>query len=299
MLLCGLYPLPIISSANLSVPLRDKNGSKLVASTTQIQNMKYTFILFAIAILSSCSAQHETEQSINLPQADSTALEAKHGIDTLFAYYQKQTEPSKSIGSVSDGRLEHGRIVPFSGDNFCYFDTLIYASKRAFVNQKVLSAMLASYKVLDSVCPNRNFGIMECSNEHGGQIKPHRTHQNGLSVDFMTPLLKSGEPTDELSDLGAQHYLMEFDATGKYLGNKAYSIDFNTVALHLLTLADAAEKNGLKIDKVIWKIELKDELFATENGKKLKAKGIYFAAKLSPLINSLHDDHYHVDFKLK
>jgi len=261
--------------------------------------MKIILLAVTAVILLSCSAQEKPKDESQIALPDVPDGTTTSGIDTLYAYYLKQTEPSQSIGTVSNGRLEHGRIVPLSGDNFFYFDTMSYASKRAFVHQKVLSTLLDAYAQLDSVCPTRIFGIMECSNEHGGQIKPHRTHQNGLSVDFMTPLMKNGEPTDELSDLGAEHYLMEFDETGKYRGDKNYVIDFNTVALHLLALADAAEQNGLKIDKVIWKIELKDELFATENGKKLKAKGIYFATKLSPLINSLHDDHYHVDFKLK
>ncbi len=265
----------------------------------KIQSMKIALLALTALILLSCSAQEKTKEETQIAIPTAPEGTTTFGIDTLYAYYLKQTEPSKSIGTVSNGSLKHGRIVPFSGDNFSYFDELSYASKRAFVHENVLNTMLETYKVLDSVCPTRNFGIMECSNEHGGPIKPHRTHQNGLSVDFMTPLLKNGEPTDDLSDLGAQHYLMEFDATGKYIGDKNYTVDFNTIALHLLTLADAAKKNGLKIDKVIWKIELKDELFATANGKKLQAKGIYFATKLSPLINSLHDDHYHVDFKLK
>ena len=53
----------------------------------------------------------------------------------------------------------------------------------------------------------------------------------------------------------------------------------------------------MKIKKVIIKIELKDELFSTPNGKKLKAKGIYVVKALTPLINGLHDDHFHIDFE--
>ena len=52
-----------------------------------------------------------------------------------------------------------------------------------------------------------------------------------------------------------------------------------------------------EIQKVIIKVELKDELFEGEYGKKLKESGIYIVKSLSPTINALHDDHYHVDFK--
>jgi len=53
------------------------------------------------------------------------------------------------------------------------------------------------------------------------------------------------------------------------------------------------------LSKVIINTDLKDELFATKFGKVLKTSGIYLVQKLSPLINSLHDDHYHIDFDVK
>lgn len=70
------------------------------------------------------------------------------------------------------------------------------------------------------------------------------------------------------------------------------------MADHILILQKNARKYGLKIKKVIFKIDLKDELFATQYGKELKREGIYFAHNLTPLLNKLHDDHYHVDFEL-
>jgi len=52
-------------------------------------------------------------------------------------------------------------------------------------------------------------------------------------------------------------------------------IEFDLIAERILILEEQSRKNGLKIKKVIIKTELKDELFATPNGKKLKANGIY------------------------
>jgi penicillin-insensitive murein endopeptidase len=71
------------------------------------------------------------------------------------------------------------------------------------------------------------------------------------------------------------------------------------MALHLVTLETTARMNGLKISKVILKTELKDNLFASSFGKQLIESGIYFTKSLTPMINSLHDDHYHIDFDLK
>ncbi|OFZ67664.1 MAG: hypothetical protein A3D92_23930 [Bacteroidetes bacterium RIFCSPHIGHO2_02_FULL_44_7] len=63
-----------------------------------------------------------------------------------------------------------------------------------------------------------------------------------------------------------------------------------------MELEKAARKNNMKIEKVIWKMELLDELLASEHGKHLAKSGIYITRQLEPLINSLHDDHFHVDF---
>ena len=44
------------------------------------------------------------------------------------------------------------------------------------------------------------------------------------------------------------------------------------------------------------KLELKDELYTCEYGEALKASGIYIVKSLTPSINQLHDEHYHIDF---
>jgi penicillin-insensitive murein endopeptidase len=70
------------------------------------------------------------------------------------------------------------------------------------------------------------------------------------------------------------------------------------MAKHILSLENSARENGMKISKVIFKTELKNDLFATKSGKKLQSKNIYFTKSLTPAINALHDDHYHIDFEL-
>lgn len=139
---------------------------------------------------------------------------------------------------------------------------------------------------------------MECSLQEGGQLPPHRTHQNGLSIDFMTPLIKNNQPYYKLDDMGFSHYLLGFDNNGKYAKDTSITIDFDLIAHHILLLQKHASKNGLRIKKVIFKMELKDELFDSFYGKRLKQSGIYITKHLTPFINSLHDDHYHIDFEL-
>jgi penicillin-insensitive murein DD-endopeptidase len=254
-------------------------------------------ISFSILGLIACSNQNDS----TVLKGDFVVVnktDFKSPIDSLQNAHRKDSLASQSIGSVGNGKLINGRLVPYSGVNFFYFDSTSYMNKRAFVHEKVLKVVLETYKKLENSAPEYSFGIMECSNEKGGKIDPHHTHQNGLSIDFMSPLIVENVHSQTYDFLGGVHYMLEFNENGILKTDQSHQIDFDKIALHLLELNEQAKKKGLKIQKVIFKLELLDELFATPNGKKLKTSGIYFAKKLPTLINSLHDDHYHVDFSL-
>lgn len=257
--------------------------------------MKQTLLFgFLFCGMISCQGQHK--EGTTQPTTD-TAVQP----DPIAAYYEANKgdeSPSQSGGSVSKGTLVNGKLFPFNGANFRYFDTQSYLNGRAFVHHRVKKAALATYEDLDRELPGRRFFIMECSNKEGGKLFPHQTHQNGLSVDFMMPLLKEKQAWYGLDTMGSGHYWLSFDNQGRYSLDSSISIDFETVARHILLLEEQARKNGLKISKVIIKIELKDELFAGTYGKKLKTSGIYVVQALTPLVNAVHDDHYHIDFEL-
>ena len=219
-------------------------------------------------------------------------------IDPISKYYNKyvvDTLTSVSRGSVSDGSMEHGKLIPYYGSNYSYFDTTSYFSGRAFLHEDVLDITLKAYKQLESES-DRVYRIMECANKKGGKLFPHQTHQNGTSIDFMMPLIKDHKPYYKLDETGVNHYWLTFDDAGKYSEDKSVEIDFEAVAQHILILNDVANKNGWEVKKVIIKIELKDELYATPSGKKLKVKGMYLVQGLSKMVNALHDEHYHIDF---
>lgn len=218
---------------------------------------------------------------------------------TLAEYIDQSKEDSKkssSLGSVSNGKLLNGKLFPFYGNNFQYFDTLSYLHHRAYTHQLVRKTLIDTYNELEHLYPNKTFFVMELSNKEGGKIFPHRTHQNGLSVDLMSPKLKKGKANSDLDNLGQLHYLLEFDQNGILKKNRDYSIDFNLISHHLLLLDKNAKKNQLKIKKVIFKKELKDELYASQYGTSLKSSNIYITKNLPSYINDLHDDHYHIDF---
>jgi len=250
-----------------------------------------------VSTLISCNGQIEIESNIS---DDVTIKDSTIRIDAVTKYYNNHRQDSvvgQSIGTVSNGSLKNGTLIPFSGENYVYFDTTSYLTGRAFTHQLVAKSVVESYEMMFSLGETRIFRVMEFSNQHGGKIFPHRTHQNGRSVDLMMPLIQNNKPYYHLDSLGISHYFLEFDKQGKYVEDPTVSIDFNLTAQHLLVLDEVARKNGLRINKVIFNTDLKDDLYATENGMKLKAGTIYITRNLSPLINALHDDHYHVDFE--
>lgn len=219
-------------------------------------------------------------------------------VETYYEQNKGNDKPSIISGSVDKGKIENAKLLPFSGANFHYFDTASYLAGRAFTSDKVLNTMLNSYKLLETQVPGRAFCVMECSNQHGGKLYPHRTHQNGLSVDFMMPLVKNQVPFYGFDSIGQSHYLLDFNDQGQYKADTSVSTDFELAARHILLLHEEAKKQGLKVSKIIIKIELKDDLFKGEQGQKLKASGIYIVQNLTPLVNSVHDDHYHIDFDM-
>jgi penicillin-insensitive murein endopeptidase len=168
-----------------------------------------------------------------------------------------------------------------------------------YVNSRLYKTIVDSYVECEKTCKGIDFKIMECSNDEGGEILLHRTHRSGMSIDFMVPLLKNGQQTTLYDNLGLWHYLLNFDSAGKLNIDKNVSIDFETLARHILALDNAVRANGLVISIVILKIDLKDDFFKTTSGKEVKRRGIYFARNLPANVNNMHDDHYHVDFKLK
>ena len=124
-------------------------------------------------------------------------------------------------------------------------------------------------------------------------MPPHRTHQNGLSVDFMVPVIdKSGAsvalPGSPANQFG---YGWEFGSDGRA---GALSIDFDAMAEHLYRLSIAAKRRNIAIDKVIFDAALMPALLRTNRGPYLRHHLSFM--KKRPWIR--HDEHYHVDFAL-
>jgi len=123
-------------------------------------------------------------------------------------------------------------------------------------------------------------------------MRPHATHRNGLSIDFMVPVKNALGPTMLRTHRANKYgYAVHFDGNGRCAA-QGCEIDFEAMASHLLCLAEAAEVHGLSVWRVIFAPDLQPHLFATNKGEQLQEK-LSFSKKQSWV---RHDEHYHIDF---
>ncbi len=203
--------------------------------------------------------------------------------------------PTESVcyGTASDGRLAHGVRLPGDGPNYTSYSTTAGLLGRTYVHSTVRDIIIDSYKTLEMEKPGKIFKYAETGFKEGGEFWPHKTHRNGLSVDFMVPVLnREGTsvhlPTNYLNKFG---YDIEFDRNGQY---RDYSIDYDAMAAHIVNLHKSSKKYGVDLWRVIFDPGLQPKLFQTKYGSYLK-RYVQFSKRRAWV---RHDEHYHVDFKV-
>jgi len=215
-------------------------------------------------------------------------------IQLLLFSINVEAQESICYGTTKNGSLKNGVKLPSSGVNFTSYGNLPELSGRTYVHSVVKNIVIESYKKLYKTNPNKKYKYAESGFKNGGKFRPHKTHQNGLSIDFMVPVLDKNNksvyfPTNPFNKYG---YNVNFDANGI---NENYKIDFDAIGAHIVALNEAAINNGVGIWRVIFAPELQGKLYATKYGKYIK-KNIKIPTKKSWV---RHDEHYHVDFKIK
>jgi penicillin-insensitive murein endopeptidase len=169
---------------------------------------------------------------------------------SIVSFNVASTE-SRCFGTTSVGRLEYGVQLPAEGPNYVGYSSIARLAGRTYVHSKVRDIMVSAYAELEKSQPNKVFKYAETGFEEGGRFKPHKTHQNGLSVDFMTPVIDSNGksthlPTHLLNKFG---YNIEFDALGNY---ENLSIDYDALAAHIVALYKQSVKHGYDLWRVFF-----------------------------------------------
>lgn len=200
---------------------------------------------------------------------------------------------SVCYGTTSNGRLERGVRLPAAGPNFVSYGVVPQLAGRTYVHSKVREVIVAAYHTLEREQPGKVFKYAETGFRSGGRFKPHKTHSNGLSVDFMVPVVDAAGrslhlPTHPLNRYG---YDIEFDSAGRY---DDYTIAYEALAAHLVALHQMAQQHGINLWRVIFDPALAPRLYATRYGRYLRAH-IEIPTSQSWV---RHDEHYHVDFQL-
>lgn len=204
-----------------------------------------------------------------------------------------QAAESTCYGTVSNGRVENAVALPSEGANFSPYSSLAATLGRTYVHSKVREVVLAAYGALRTTVQSKVFMYGETGWKAGGRLRPHRTHQNGLSVDFFVPVTDvSGKPVPLPTGIENKWgYDIEFDARAKY---SEYTIDFEALAEHLYQLHAAATAKGVGISLVILDPPFLAKLFATARGRYLEQNLPFMRGKSW----WRHDEHYHVDFSV-
>lgn len=213
---------------------------------------------------------------------------------SALAFPAAGASESQCFGSVSNGRLQGGVKLPASGANFEAYSAMGWAAGRTYVHSKVAEVILSSYEALAVRMAGVRFVYGETGWASGGSFKPHRSHQNGLSVDFFVPVRdRAGKPA--VLPIGVTNklgYDIEFDRGGRF---GEYTIDYDAIAEHLYQLDVAARARGVGIAMVIFDPQYMPRLLATSRGAYIRQHVPFMKGR--PWVR--HDEHYHVDFSVR
>ncbi len=201
--------------------------------------------------------------------------------------------PSRVVGTVAHGGIEHAHAVPPWGPGYVTYSVLGSAVGRQYVDGRVRDTLLASFSGRSRAEGGRRFVMGETGWPSGGRFRPHRSHQNGMAVDVFMPVqTRSGEAatlaTWPWNKFG---YGLEFDERGE-MGD--LRIQFESVAAFLLEVDAQAHQRGLRIGRVIIAPEFVPLLLETPSGHRLGALSDRLTRKP---VWVRHDEHFHIDFE--
>ena len=184
--------------------------------------------------------------------------------------------------------------MPVAGPNFAVNSRLGYGAGRYYLKGKTAACILAAYADLERTHPEYHYLYGEMGWKGGGRIRPHRTHQQGLSADFMTPVTVAGvdrQPMHTVLPCNAANlwgYHIRLDGNGRHA---EYQLDARAMIAHLEALQKNAPRYGLRIERIIFDPPLLKSLRADPDFSRIGGLPFMEGQAWFP-----HDGHYHVDF---
>lgn len=207
-------------------------------------------------------------------------------------FLEDQSEPSQLITDKNNQIIiKNAKRLPTKGKNFATYSWFLSSLGRTCIHYNLRDVIIDAYKLLEQRTPGVKYIYGETGWKNGGNFWPHRTHRNGLSVDFMVPVLNDKKNTSMMLWIAnAWGYNLRFNDRGIC---EPYHINFNAVIQHLITLQEVCPKHGLKIKRVIFDPPLTAILKKLDKNHQLHNIPFMQEKAWFP-----HDSHYHVDFDL-
>lgn len=100
---------------------------------------------------------------------------------------------STCYGQVDKGRVENSVSLPREGPNFVRMAQGPISAGRVFVHSVVHDILIDAFAALSTEKPGIRWVYGETGLATGGPMPPHKTHQNGLSVDLFVPVLDKND----------------------------------------------------------------------------------------------------------
>ena len=118
----------------------------------------------------------------------------------LFSVAADAAEDSTCFGSQDKGTLKNGWQLPTNGKNYSAYSDIGVMTGRNYVHSKVYKVIVDTYAMLETQAPSKVYVYGESGYKEGGKFRPHKTHQNGLSVDFFGPCCRWRRPVRETAN---------------------------------------------------------------------------------------------------
>ncbi len=184
--------------------------------------------------------------------------------------------------------------LPLNGPNFSAYSLPLHALGRCYLLAPLTKSVVEAYAILETTCPEQKFIYAEMGWKGGGRFDPHRTHRQGSSADFLTPMRnKLGSAPLPIGVSNRWGYDLRLNEQGEYGGEyEDLKLDAPAVIQHLSALDKSANTHGWKIKRVIFDLPLHQLLQQQASYAQIAHLSFMPGQAWFP-----HDGHYHVDFE--
>lgn len=219
------------------------------------------------------------------------------GVSLLVLWTKPWAAESFALSRYTAADGEKYYALPFSGPNFTAASRIVHGAGRYCLKGKAVACIVAAYEDLAKTHPDYHYVYGEMGLDGGGRFRPHRTHQQGMSADFMTPARVTGPDGKSISSplpcnpANLWGYAVRLDNQGRF---ETFQLDTKAMIAHLAALQKAAPRYKLRVIRVIFDPPLLAILRADPNFAQLRGMRFMENRAWFP-----HDSHYHVDFASK